>query len=78
MRLLAEIKQRRASPETSAGMCRLAEALTDRGAQAVIAGCTEIPLVLEQSMLNIPLFSSTDILAEATVEYALGRRDLNT
>ena len=78
MRLLAEIKQGRASPETSAGMCRLTAALTDRGAQAVIAGCTEIPLVLEQSMLDIPLFSSTDILAEATVAYALGQRELNT
>lgn len=76
--LIAAIKTGDCSPSVGAGMGWLAEGLISRGAQAVIAGCTEIPLVLDQSMLAAPLISSTDILAEATVAYALGNRDLNT
>ena len=52
-------------------MRRLAIALVDKGAEAVIAGCTEIPLVLDESQLDVPLLSSTDILAEKTVRLAL-------
>lgn len=51
-------------------MCDLANALVARGAEAIIAGCTEIPLLLEQSMLDVPLISSTDVLAEKTVQLA--------
>ena len=75
--LIAAIKMGDCTPAVGASMKQLAEGLTSRGAQAVIAGCTEIPLVLDQSMLDAPLISSTDILAEATVAYALGKQDLN-
>jgi aspartate racemase len=51
-------------------MRKLAEALVDRGAAAIIAGCTEIPLVLDGSMLGVPLISSTDVLAQKTVQFA--------
>ena len=57
-------------------MARLAEALRERGAEAVIAGCTEIPLVLGQHLLSIPLISSTDALAQATVARATGNEQL--
>lgn len=76
--LIAAIKQGDCGADVAAGMQRLAAALVARGAQAVIAGCTEIPLVLDQSMLEVPLVSSTDILAEATVAYALGKRQPDT
>ena len=77
MELTASIKAGDSGPDVGAKMLQLANALVSRGAQAVIAGCTEIPLVLDQSMLDVPLVSSTDILAEATVAYALGQKDLN-
>ncbi|RZV39375.1 MAG: amino acid racemase [Chromatiales bacterium] len=77
MELTASIKGGDSGSEIGAGMLRLADALIARGAEAVIAGCTEIPLVLEQSMLDVPLISSTDILADATVAYALGDKELN-
>jgi aspartate racemase len=51
-------------------MRSLAEELVSQGAQAIVAGCTEIPLVLDNSMLNVPLISSTDVLAEKTVQLA--------
>ena len=52
----------------------VAEALVARGAGAVIAGCTEIPLVLDQDAVSVPLISSTDALAEITVQLATGEQ----
>jgi aspartate racemase len=49
---------------------RLAE---EEGAQGVILGCTEIPLLIHQSDVKIPVFDTTRIHAEAAVDYALGR-----
>lgn len=77
-KLITAIKTGDRAPTVGAGMKQLAEELTARGAEAVIAGCTEIPLVLEQSMLDVPLVSSTDLLAEATVAFALGQRNLDS
>jgi len=77
MKLVAEIKKGNYGSDTATGMRQLADTLVARGAQAIVAGCTEIPLVLEGAMIDVPLVSSTDILAEATVAYALGKRDLN-
>lgn len=45
--------------------------LVDSGAEAVILGCTEIPLLVHQEDVNIPLFDTTSIHAETAVEYAL-------
>lgn len=78
MKLVAEIKGGNCGTETAAGMRQLAESLVARGAAGIVAGCTEIPLVLDGSMIDVPLFSSTDILAEATVAYATGARNLNS
>jgi aspartate racemase len=71
MSLVRAIKAGRHSDETARAMAGLGEALVSRGAGAIIAGCTEIPLALEQSMLEVPLLSSTDILAQRTVQLAL-------
>ena len=69
-RLLAEIKAGKRGGGIADAMRQLAVALVGRGAQAIVAGCTEIPLVLDASMLDVPLLSSTDLLAEATVLHA--------
>lgn len=45
----------------------------EEGAQGVILGCTEIPLLIHQSDVKIPVFDTTRIHAEAAVDYALGR-----
>ena len=41
------------------------------GAQAVILGCTEIPLLIKRSDVDIPVFDTTRIHAETAVEFAL-------
>jgi aspartate racemase len=73
MALIKTIKAGRQTDETALRMADLAEALVARGAGAVIAGCTEIPLVLGQDAVSVPLVSSTDALAEITVKLATGQ-----
>jgi len=57
---------------------RIMDRLVERGAEAVILGCTEIGLLVRQDDSHIPVFDTTRIHAEAAVEYALSghHRDL--
>jgi aspartate racemase len=42
-----------------------------RGAEGVILGCTEIPLLVRKEDVGIPLFDTTEIHAEAALRYAV-------
>lgn len=44
--------------------------LVDDGAQGIILGCTEIPLLIKQNDVEIPVFDTTNIHAKAAVDYA--------
>lgn len=44
----------------------------DSGAQGVILGCTEIPLLIKQEDCPVPVFDTTTLHALKTVEFALG------
>ncbi len=47
------------------------EKLINQGAEGVILGCTEIPLLIKPRDIDIPLFNTTKIHAEKAVELAL-------
>jgi len=47
------------------------ESLESRGAEGIILGCTEIPLLVKQKDYDIPLYDTTTIHARAAVEWAL-------
>lgn len=49
--------------------------LIDDGAEAIILGCTEIMLLVEQSDSAVPVFDTTTIHAHAAVEKALQSND---
>lgn len=53
--------------ENRAAMARLAAALAASGAGAVIAGCTEVPLLIAQVDVPVPLVDSSEVLAAACV-----------
>lgn len=42
--------------------------LASRGCEAVVLACTELPLFITQADTEVPLFSSTEILAKVVVE----------
>ncbi|MGI9234447.1 MAG: aspartate/glutamate racemase family protein [Woeseiaceae bacterium] len=71
MRFVARIKAGDKSDDVAQGLRGLAGNLLSKGAQCLIAACTEFPLVLDAAMFEVPFISSTDVLAEATVALAL-------
>lgn len=76
MQAIYRIKAGDTGPAIRAGVEGLAGRLAAAGAEAVIAGCTEIPLVLGADAAGLPVISSTEVLARRTVEYATGARTL--
>ena len=47
------------------------EHLYQQGAEAVILGCTEIALLIQQSHTKVPLYDSTEIHSDQAVKLAL-------
>jgi len=72
MSLVARIKGGDQSGTVATGLRMLANRLLARGAKVLVAACTELPLVLDESMFDVTFVSSTDVLAEETVAIALG------
>ncbi|MEH6593608.1 MAG: amino acid racemase, partial [Halioglobus sp.] len=50
---------------------RIINSLYARGAQAVILGCTEIALLVQQQHTSVPLYDTTEIHAAAAVKLAI-------
>ena len=76
MDLVDRIKVGDCGADVGKRMQALANALVRRGAAAIIVGCTEIPLVLDATMVAVPLVSSTEVLAAETVRLARGEKPL--
>ncbi|EHL97369.1 aspartate racemase [Acetobacteraceae bacterium AT-5844] len=66
-----ELVQGRVEPASRAAYREIIARLVDRGAEAVILGCTEIMLLVKPEDSPVPLFDTTAIHAEAAVEYSL-------
>ena len=58
-------------PETKSFYVDVINKLVAQGAQVVILGCTEIPLLISSADVLIPLFDTTVIHSKAAVEFAL-------
>jgi aspartate racemase len=50
---------------------RIINNLVKRGAQGIVLGCTEIPLLVKQKDVAVPVFDTTTIHAQYAVEEAL-------
>jgi aspartate racemase len=57
--------------ESRAGLIAVIRRLAERGAQGVILGCTEIPLLVAEVDAGVPLFDTTAIHAEAALRFAV-------
>lgn len=53
---------------------KIAKDYAKKGAEAVVMGCTEIPLAINQLQINIQLFDTTQIIAESAVNFSLMRQ----
>ena len=60
-------------PETKAAYLKIISKLKERGAEGIILGCTEIPILLKQSDWDILLFDTAKIHSAAGVVYVLNQ-----
>lgn len=58
-------------PESKAYVINVIQSLVDHGAEGVILGCTEFPLMIDESDLTIPIFNTTEIHALAGAAFIL-------
>jgi aspartate racemase len=58
-------------PRTQAYFTEMIRRLKDEGCDAVVLGCTEIPLLLTQEQSPLPMLDSTRILARAALKKAV-------
>jgi aspartate racemase len=58
-------------PETKKRVLSIMDALAADGAQGIILGCTELPILIQQKDTALPVFDTTEIHAMAAVELAL-------
>ena len=54
-----------------AELLAIVDRLAAQGAQGVVLGCTELPLLVQPAQCALPLFDTTELHARAAVEFAL-------
>ena len=57
--------------KTREGYVNVVQDLAARGAQGVVLGCTEIPLLLRPEDIGIPSFSTTELHCQAAIDKAV-------
>jgi aspartate racemase len=67
---IRSVKAGETGPECTGLLAAAAHSLARRGAQAVIAGCTEFPLILDEAAAGLPVIDPTSILARSVVRSA--------
>ncbi len=65
-----ELVAGRIRDESRAEFLAIIRRLAERGAEGVILGCTEIPLLVSEADVGLALFDTTAIHAEAALRYA--------
>lgn len=57
--------------DTKAKYISIVNELIDRGADCIVLGCTEIPMLISQQDFNVPVFDTAKIHSDAIVNYML-------
>jgi aspartate racemase len=69
--IVEELVRGKTLPESKAEYLRIIDEMVGRGAEGIILGCTEIPLLLHPEDGLVPLLDTAVIHAEAALEHAL-------
>ena len=70
MKAIYAVKAGDLSEGIKISILKIAQKLIDKGSEALIAGCTEIPLILKEGDVSVPLIDPTQVLAKAAVQKA--------
>jgi aspartate racemase len=71
--IMDELVKNNFNPESKKKFLEIISEIELKGAQAVVLGCTEIPLLIKQEDLKLPVFDTLKIHANAIVDYALAK-----
>ncbi len=69
--IMNELLKEQFKKETKNEFLNILNELQMRGAQGIVLGCTEIPLLIKQDDSNLPVFNTLEIHAKAAVDFAL-------
>ena len=70
--IMDELVRGGATPASIARLLAIIQGLAEQGCEAVVLGCTELPLVLNDANSPIPTLDSTRLLALAALRRAVG------
>ncbi len=70
MNCIYEIKAGNLGAQVRAELLRAAQELAEAGAQGILLGCTEVPLLLQDGDLPLPFIDPTQVVAEISVAMA--------
>ncbi|WP_166919482.1 aspartate/glutamate racemase family protein [Flavobacterium poyangense] len=57
--------------QTKRAYLSIIDKLIENGAEGIVLGCTEIPMLISQEDVSVPVFDTTKIHSEAAVEFAV-------
>ena len=66
-----ELSRGLVTPDSKASIIALAERLIEGGAESVILGCTELPLLIGRDDLAVPVLDTTNLHADAALDAAI-------
>jgi aspartate racemase len=70
-----DLCQGKFTAEARGNFLAIIDKLRSQGAQGVVLGCTEIPLLIRQEDVALPLFNTTALHARYALEYAFAEAD---
>jgi len=70
MKVIYVIKAGDLSKRVKKSILKITQNLIDKGAETVVAGCTEIPLILKDGDVLVPIIDPTQVLASIAVQKA--------
>jgi len=69
--IMNELLKEEFKKDTKEKFLNIIDDLQKQGAQGIVLGCTEIPLLIKQEDVNLPVFNTLEIHAKAAVDFAL-------
>jgi len=70
MKVIYAVKAGDLSEEVKRNILKIAQKLIDKGVEAIITGCTEIPLILKEGDVSVPIIDPTQVLAKMAIKKA--------
>ncbi|HEY6436743.1 MAG TPA: amino acid racemase, partial [Ignavibacteriaceae bacterium] len=69
--IMNELLKEEFKENTKAKFLNIITDLENQGAKGIVLGCTEIPILIKQKDVPLPVFNTLEIHAKAAVDFAL-------